>query len=95
MSKPYTSHSGKSVPIEAMADRHLESAIAKLQVEEAGLCAMLAGLDPAKVREWKKQVAHLVPAFTLGEALERSRQWLSTLQAEHTRREKIKWPELG
>lgn len=94
MAMDYPSHSGKAVPVPNMADKHLAAALAKLQAEESHLCAMLAGLDPTGTKEWRKRVECLAPAFTLAEALERTRHWIVTLQLERDLREKMRWPEI-
>ena len=94
MSKLYPSHSGKFVLVSEMADKHLAAAIAKLQTEEAHLCSMAAGLDYPGLKEWRKRMECLTPAFTLSEALERARGWIATLQTERDFRDKIKWPEI-
>jgi hypothetical protein len=94
MATDYPSHSGKAVPVPDMADKYLAAAIAKLQAEESNLCVMLAGLDPPGLKEWRKRVECLAPAFTLAEALERTRHWIATLQLERDLREKMRWPEI-
>ena len=90
----YPSHSGRLAPVSGMPDRHLAAALTRLRAEAERLSRMIAGIDPIAAKAWRKQMECLHPAFTLAEALERTRSWIAILQDEQETRERIRWPEI-
>jgi len=94
MSELYPSHDGNLVPVDRMANPHLERALTKLEGQEHCLVLILTGLDPDGAKSFRKAMAPWAPAFTAEEMLGRTRHWVAVLKAEKARREKESWQGL-
>ena len=94
MTPDWPSHDGRRVPVHQMANRHLDQALGKLRTQEDRLIRLIAGLDPAGAREFRKALAPWTPAFTFQELLGRTRDWIVILENEKESRNRLKWPEI-
>lgn len=85
----WTSHDGRSVPIQAMNVFHLQGALRKLKVQEEMLRRIIGGEDPFGLRHMlhDTSINPWVPAWTPEELLERTASWIQAIEKELTNRQ--------
>lgn len=82
----YHSHNGKKIEMSAMAEKHLDSAIAKLEKYLVYLDSIIQETDPKEVKKFRKAFENVAPILTPEELVQRAEACLQALKTEKERR---------